>query len=117
MRSVKDFEFDDLQGLVRCGHGELEETCFLLLNITEVKAARLWIQSAPFTNATSYQHECALQIAFSVEGLRTLELNELYIGGFSDEFITGMSGDESRSRRLGDIANNSPELWDWGGRY
>ncbi len=117
MNNASDFKFDDLQGLLRYGHGALKDTCFLLLNITDVDAAKQWLNTAPVTSATQTKNppNTALQIAFSVEGLRTLGLNESVIEEFSDEFIIGMSGNESRSRRLGDVGANAPEQWDWGG--
>ena len=37
------------------------------------------------------------------------------MAGFSTEFLSGMAGEESRSRRLGDIGNNDPRRWSWGG--
>jgi len=118
MNDATDFEFDDLQALLRFGHGKLTDTCFMLLNILNVAAARQWLNKAPVSNATvkNPPPDTALQIAFSVEGLRALGLKESIIDGFSDEFITGMSGDESRSRRLGDVGLNAPEHWDWGGK-
>lgn len=117
MNSSDNFEFDDLQGLLRFSHGHLSETCFMLLNITDAAVARQWLESAPITNAASTEAlpETALQIAFSVAGLRALGLNESVIEHFSDEFIAGMAGDESRSRRLGDISRNAPGNWYWGG--
>src|SRR5262249_7493672 len=33
----------------------------------------------------------------------------------SDEFLAGMAGEESRSRRLGDIGADAPAYWRWGG--
>jgi len=39
MKNSSDFEFDDLQGLVRFGHGKLTDTCFMLLNIADAAAA------------------------------------------------------------------------------
>jgi len=117
MRDATDFEFDDLQALLRFGYGKLTDTCFLLLCIADGAAARQWLSTAPVSSAAaqSAPPETALQIAFSVEGLRSLGLRESIIEGFSDEFIAGMSGDESRSRRLGDVGGNAPELWEWGG--
>lgn len=117
MKPSSEFPFDDLQGLLRYGHGKLIETSFLLLNIVDATAAQQWLSSAPVTSAIeSKPHpKTALQIAFSVNGLKVLGLPEHAIAGFSDEFIVGMSGDESRSRRLGDIAGNAPDHWDWGG--
>ncbi|SEM72258.1 Dyp-type peroxidase [Nitrosomonas marina] len=117
MNKTSNFEFDDLQGLLRFGHGKLTDTCFMLLNIADVNAAKQWLSAAPITNAstTDALPDNALQIAFSVEGLRMLKLKESVIEGFSDEFIVGMTGDESRSRRLGDVGDNTPSKWEWGG--
>ncbi len=117
MKTSSDFEFDDLQGLLRFGHGKLTDTCFMLLNIVDATAAKQWLNSAPVTNAeeTEIPPKTVLQIAFSVQGLQALGLRASIIEGFSDEFIVGLSGDESRSRRLGDIAGNAPKQWLWGG--
>lgn len=117
MRTTSNFEFDDLQALVRFGHGKLTDSCFMLLDIIDVAAAKQWLGRAPVSSAvvTSPPPDTALQIAFSVQGLRALGLKESIVDGFSDEFITGIADDESRSRRLGDIGDNAPEHWDWGG--
>ncbi len=117
MRHSTDFEFDDLQALFRFGHGKLTDTCFMLLDIADADAAKAWLGKAPISSATALDPppETALQIAFSSAGLRVLGLRESILEGFSDEFITGMAGDEGRSRRLGDVGANAPEHWDWGG--
>lgn len=117
MKNSSDFNFDDLQGLLRFGYGKLTNTCFLLLNIVDTDAAKQWLSTAPVSSAieTTSPPDTALQIAFSAQGLCAMGLRESVIEGFPDEFITGMSGDESRSRRLGDVGSNAPEHWDWGG--
>jgi Dyp-type peroxidase family len=118
MNNVEDFlEFEDLQGLLRFAHARLTEACFLLLKVLNPHAARQWLNSAPVTDAKIRDSapDNALQIAFSVEGLRVLGLDERIIEGFSDEFIVGMAGDESRSRRLGDSGESAPSQWSWGG--
>ena len=117
MKDSPVFEFDDLQALLRFGHGKLTDTCFMLLDIADVDAARQWLAAAPVSSAiaTDQPPGTALQIAFSVEGLRALELKKSILDDFPDEFITGMAGDESRSRRLGDTGSNAPGHWDWGG--
>jgi hypothetical protein len=109
--------FDDIQGLVRFGHGHLTEATFLLLRIEDPRAARAWLAAAPVTDATDANPlpDTALQIAFTSGGLRRLGLAEDAIGGFSEEFLSGMAGEDNRSRRLGDIGKNSPSLWAWGG--
>jgi len=116
MNNVTKFNFDDLQGLLRFGHGKLTDSCFLLLNIADASTAKQWLKTAPVTSAQSVsQPSTALHIAFSVNGLRAMGLADTVIDEFADEFIVGMSGDESRSRRLGDVGANAPEHWDWGG--
>ena len=118
MNNSDTFQFDDLQALLRYSHGKLTETCFLLLNVIDVRKAKKWLETAPISNASKLDTppKTALQIAFTVNGLRVLGVNESVIEAFSDEFIIGMSADESRSRRLGDTSTNAPENWDWGGK-
>lgn len=109
--------FGDMQGLLRFAHGHLTEASFILLHIADATAARAWLAGAPVTSAAAATPlpGAALQIAFTCEGLRRLGLPEDVLAGFSQEFIEGMSGDDDRSRRLGDIGDNSPERWRWGG--
>ena len=103
------FEFHDLQGLLRFGYVRLTDTSFMLLQIVDAERAKQWLAAVDINNAelASPPPERALQIAFTVRGLRALGVGEPVIAGFSDEFIQGMAGDESRSRRLGDIAGNA----------
>ena len=116
MRRNSDIAFDDMQVLLRFGNGRLTESAFLLLVIKNADAARQWLNAAPVSNAVAMDPppDTALQIAFSAQGLDAIGLDREAVEGFSDEFITGMAGDESRSRRLGDTGDNAPEQWDWG---
>ena len=111
-----DAEFDDIQGIARFGYGHLTAACFYLLRIADPAAAREWLGAAPVTNAIVRDPppDTALQVAFSVDGLRTLGLSSAGLEGFSAEFLSGMAGDDARSRRLGDIGANSPATWVWG---
>ncbi len=115
--NIAPLDPSDVQGLVRFGFGALKEASFLLLNIRNAEAARLWIETAPITTAQemSPPPKTALQVAFTAQGLRALGVEEDLLAGFSPEFLSGMSGDESRSRRLGDVGANSPNCWSWGG--
>ena len=117
MSQHSPIEYSDIQALARFGHGRLKEAQFLLLNVSDTQAARQWLREAPVSSAESASPpaDTALQIAFTAEGLRALEIDASVLEGFSDEFISGMSGDASRSRRLGDVATNAPEKWTWGG--
>ena len=107
----------DIQGLVRFGYAALTEACFLLVNIRDVAAACSWLSTAPVSTAEAQSESptTALQVAFTREGLAALGLGDELLAGFSAEFQSGLSGDESRSRRLGDVGPSSPQTWQWGG--
>ncbi|GAB3274295.1 peroxidase [Parahaliea aestuarii] len=109
--------FDDVQGLVRFGHGHLSRSVFHLLWIVDVEAARAWLQQAPVTSAAAGGERPAqvLQLAFSAAGLCALGIDREIVSDFSAEFNAGMAGDSNRSRRLGDIGANDPGRWRWGG--
>lgn len=110
-------EYGDIQALARFGHGGLKEARFLLLAIVDAVRACEWIRGASVNSAewSESPPQTALQIAISAEGLRELGVCDDLIEQFSDEFIVGMSADSNRSRRLGDVADNAPDQWAWGG--
>lgn len=116
MSHSSTIEFDDIQGLLRFGHGQLKEACFLLLEITDAGCARDWLTNHSITTAEKLEvaPKTALQVAFTAEGLSAMGLDQQIIEGFSDEFVVGMSSEKSRSRRLGDTGNNAPADWFWG---
>jgi len=110
-------DFGDVQGIVRFAHAHLTDATFLLLQIVEPAAARSWLQAAPVTTAlaTGSPPDTALQVALTRPGLEALGVRADTIAQFSDEFIGGMAGAPSRSRRLGDLDANAPARWEWGG--
>lgn len=110
-------EFSDIQGLARFAHARLTDASFLLLRIVDRAAAGAWLAAAPVTTAEKQDPlpETALQIAFTSAGLRALGLHEAVMAGFSAEFLSGIAGDDDRSRRLGDVGANAPARWAWGG--
>lgn len=110
-------DYKDIQGIVRFGYQKLTEACFLLLKIVDAGAARSWLSDAPVSKAETLPAppETALQVAFTAEGLRALGVPPGVLDGFSPEFLAGMSGHESRSRRLGDTGPSAPQTWQWGG--
>lgn len=110
-------ELDDIQALLKGGFGDLTEAVFLLLTITDPDGARAWLADAPVTSVADMSEHLtsAVQVAVTAVGLAALGLDAATLSGFSAEFVTGMSGDEARSRRLGDVGANAPAGWDWGG--
>jgi Dyp-type peroxidase family len=109
-------DYHDIQGIVRFGYPRMTEACYFLVTINAPSAARAWLNNALITTAVKLDEppKTALQIAFTREGLEFLEVPQKVIDGFSAEFVSGMSADTNRSRRLGDIGANSPSNWKWG---
>jgi deferrochelatase/peroxidase EfeB len=114
---ANELDFDDVQGLVRFGFGSMHRACFYLVRIKDVGAARNWLASAHVTTARTLTPppSTALQIAFTFEGLKALGVPRESLENFAPEFRSGMAGEDSRSRRLGDVGANDPKLWRWGG--
>src|SRR5678810_1196192 len=112
-----NLDFDDVQGLVRFAFGDMHRAYFYLVRIKDVGAARAWLLNAHLTTARELSPvpSTALQVAFTVDGLRALGVPKSVVERFAPEFVSGMAGDESRSRRLGDIKKNAPSEWRWGG--
>ena len=110
-------DYSDVQGLLRFGYGKLPDTCYYLLRIRDAAAARAWLASAPLSTAEkrSTSPAAALQVAFTATGLRNLGVREQIVASFAPEFVNGMAGEKDRSRRLGDIGDNDPSNWHWGG--
>ncbi|HEY5706558.1 MAG TPA: hypothetical protein VIS96_13400 [Terrimicrobiaceae bacterium] len=109
-------DYRDVQGLVRFGYGKLKGARYALAKIKNLEAARSWLLSAPITSAVEMKPapSTALQVAFTAEGLTALRVPNSVIESFSHEFVSGMT-EESRSRRLGDVGDNAPSKWRWGG--
>src|SRR5262245_57568553 len=111
-------DYADIQGLVRFGFGAMTEACYFLLHIKDAAAARAWLKTTHSQITTAEERrptpKTALQVAFTHQGLEKMRVPSQVMEGFSAEFRCGMTGDESRSRRLGDTGANSPEGWDWG---
>ncbi len=115
--NVTPVDYSDVQGLAAFGYAKLTEARFLLLGIRDAAAARAWIASAPVSTAEPRPSapDTALQIAFTASGLRALGMPASAMAAFSTEFLNGMAGEASRSRRLGDTGKSDPSRWLWGG--
>lgn len=109
-------DYSDLQGILRYGYGRLPHACFLLVKVKDRGAAQAWLRTAPVSNAVERtpRPATALQIAFTPSGLAALGVPRQILEKFSPEFVSGMVGEPSRSRRLGDLGANAPERWQWG---
>src|SRR6185312_13969430 len=106
----------DIQGLAAFGYGKLPEAAYLLARIRDARAARAWLGSAKISTAQRQQRppDTALQVGFTAAGLRALGVSKAIVAGFAPEYVSGLVGDSSRSRRLGDVGPNDPAGWQWG---
>jgi deferrochelatase/peroxidase EfeB len=109
-------ELADIQGLLRFGFKHHSEAVFLLLQVKDAAAARHWLGHVQVTSAVSLNPlpSTVLQVALTRAGMSALGVGADVVGGFSEEFLEGMSGDPNRTRRLGDVGANAPDHWDWG---
>ncbi len=109
-------DFSDVQGLLRFGYKHHSESAFALLRVRNRAAARAWLAAAQVgTAAKGPLPPTVLQIAFSAAGLRELGVPEQVTRAFAPEFVAGLGTDANRARRLGDVGNNDPAHWQWGG--
>ena len=108
----------DIQGLLRSGYGSLTEASFLLLRVADAAKARAWLAKTPVTSYGDLDArvKSALHIGFTAAGLRAFGLPEHILAQFPAEFVSGIAGDETRSRQLGDVGRNAPQNWSWGYR-
>ena len=109
-------ELDDVQGLFARGYGNLKSAAFLLLTVEDAAAARRWLGnvSEAITPASARPPDLALNVAFTSSGLERLGLAREALSMFSDAFLAGMTTPH-RMRILGDLDENAPAQWDWGG--
>lgn len=116
MPSVSHPDFQDMQGLIRFGYGKLTEACFLLCGIDDSRRAAEWFATVDVSTAEMQSSPplTALHLAFTAEGLKRLGVSDQIAGSFSAEFVSGMTGETNRSRRLGDTDENAPTRWLWG---
>ena len=114
--AAPNVDFDDIQALLRYGHRRHTHAVFVLLRVRDAAAARAWLARAPVANALpgATPPPTLLQVALSHRGLLELGVPQDVAHGFSPEFVSGMAGHASRSRRLGDVGDNEPTRWWWG---
>jgi Dyp-type peroxidase family len=114
--AVTTLALDDVQGLFARGYGDLKAAAFLLLGIEDSAAARRWLAGlgGAVTSGETRPDERAVNVAFTSSGLEALGLAREALEMFSNEFVTGMTTPH-RMRILGDLGENAPSSWDWGG--
>jgi len=110
----------DIQGIILWGYGHVPETRFLMLRVARRSPQLLaWLSALPLASAaaeskTDEPPEPLINLAFTHEGLRALGVDETLCSRFSTPFVQG-SANEYRARTNGDVADDAPSQWAWGG--
>lgn len=107
-------QIEDVQGIIVRGYSQLQDACYVLLEIDDPQAARQWLGTLSVTDGRSGSRDRALNVAFTHAGLAALGLDRDSLRTFSHEFREGMVS-PYRSRILGDQGASDPEHWEWGG--
>jgi Dyp-type peroxidase family len=111
----------DIQGLILKGYGFKEEARYLLFRVSptaDLPALRKWLSQLELTSAAEGSRMSPpsgplLNVAFTYQGLRALDLDEQLCSSFSTPFVQG-SDDAYRARVNGDLGESAPERWRWG---
>ncbi len=113
---MEQLEFSDIQGILISAYSDLHCASYLMCEVTDGMAARAWLQRiAPrIKDAEKADKASSINIAFTVEGLRKFGIDSEALATFSFAFQEGMTP-EYRSRILGDVGENHPKNWFWGG--
>ena len=109
-------ELEDMQGLIVRGYANLPCATFLLLQVEQAEAARTTLSSwsDQLTSAGVSPRNTAMNIALTAEGVLRLTGWQTLPAGFSHPFASGMTS-PYRSRLLGDVGEDAPTGWRWGG--
>lgn len=116
-------EWADMQGPVLSAYVKLNCAAYVISRIEDAAAARTWLGriAGSITPAIrpprgrEAMDDC-LNVALTCSGLRKL-CAEAGTGlhGFPDPFLQGIAGTSHRRRILGDVGENDPGRWRWGG--
>src|SRR5215210_6888873 len=109
-------ELQDIQGLVISGYAHLPCASYQLLRITDAPSARRWLGrlTDEVTTSERKQEGTCLNVALTHQGLTRLGLDADTLDTFARSFQEGMAMPH-RSRILGDVGENAPVNWEWGG--
>src|SRR3954454_3367829 len=117
-------ERDDIQALVRSGFGKLDGSRLLLVRVRPGREAQarqclgqaevLSVEAFDEARRSGRRVERVLQIAITAPGLAALGVPDEVMAGFPADFLAGVASDEGRSKRRGDVGENSPSRWKWG---
>ncbi len=125
---------DDIQGIILDDYFDMRLNYYLLCRIVAPQQTRTWlrtsvapVESPALTSAKKAREYHAAKpeerdpeqqfwnIAFTVHGLKALEVDPALLDSFPFAFVEG-SDTPARARILGDVGDSAPENWIWGSR-
>lgn len=108
----------EIQGLILRGYSNLPNAIYILLQVNDIQQAKKWLQtiSASITDGDSKPDAKAMNIAFTLDGMRKLGLSKTALTTFSGEFEEGMST-AHKQLMFGDYGKSDPKNWNWGGPH
>ena len=110
-----DLDHGDVQGLALHGYRSQPFACYHLLSFCHGQARQVVSRLVTdISSAAEPRAEARHQLALTASGLRALTLPDADLLQFSREFRQGMAHPE-RALALGDVADASPEHWQFGG--
>ncbi|MEO1589609.1 MAG: hypothetical protein AAFS00_20185, partial [Bacteroidota bacterium] len=115
MQNANQPSKDHIQGILLKGYSKYPHVFYVMLQIEDPAKCKSWLGETTFQHMTSEMAEFPLNIAFTSKGLTKLGIQNLEERGFSRAFVEGMDTDHRR-RTLGDVGENNPDDWKWGGR-
>src|SRR4051794_14165779 len=88
-----------------------------MLTVKEPAQAREWLGdlARQVTTAERKSDDARVNVAFTATGLRRLGLSDTQLAVFPYAFRDGMASTR-RARVLGDVGDNAPATWHWGGQ-
>jgi len=108
----------NIQGLLIDSYGRLKEARYLLFRVDDPNSFKEWLAITTFSSAEYRPDKQAINIAFAKSGLEkmgiTVNSEDDNGSNFSRPFVEGMNT-PARNRILGDMKDNSPDNWQWGG--
>ena len=117
IRPADELESDQIQSLALGGLGFLHHGEALLFELSgDLGNAKIWLRellpSVSFSDGRSLDNAIILGLAHPA--LSKLDLPQESIASFPPAFVDGMTA-PWRSRALGDVGDNAPDTWWWGG--
>jgi Dyp-type peroxidase family len=126
---MEKVDWEDVQGIVLSGFGELTHSAYLLWRFQpgDLPRKKKWLSGLAALLTRSRPEpggktQFAMNLALTASGLRELGIEEPTLNSFSFEFLEGMAPARApgipiprRTNILGDLGDSSPKHWDWGG--